>query len=156
MWHTTKSFFLLPLISLPLIFAAGKPTIEQLIDVNKRDGTRLRIIDTFTAHRKLQLENFADILLNDTIKVRKLKKKYADDDDFIHEVLKYWLTLDDDDPGYPRTWKALENCISKAGLDGTFAKAIRETYYPDPPAGVCVCVCVCACEHFYDYCFVNF
>ena len=75
-------------------------------------------------------------------------KKQKNGDAFIHEVLKYWLSLDDDGPGYPRTWEALGQCISVAGLDGIFAKAIRETYYPNPPAGVCVCVCVCVCVHF--------
>ena len=95
----------------------------------------------FAAHDKYQLEDFANMLLNNITKVRKLRRQNRDDEgEFIREVLYYWLGLDDDDPGYPRTWEALGKCVSDAGLDGTFAKAIRETYYPDPPAGVCVYV----------------
>ena len=96
----------------------------------------------FAEHDKHQLEDFAYILLNDYNKVKILKRKYTDKEEFIREVLYYWLSLDDDDQGYPRTWEALRKCVSNAGLDGTFAKAIRDTCYPDPPAGVCVCVCV--------------
>ena len=72
--------------------------------------------------------------------MKRLRKQYTNDDEFIREVLKHWLALDVGGPALPCTWEALGQCVSKAGLDGTFAKAIRETYYPDPPAGVCVCV----------------
>ena len=123
-----------------LIFAAGKPTKQQLIKIKKKDGTRLRIIDMFALHKHHQLEYFANMLLNDNTKVKTLRRQHGDnEEEFIREVLYYWLDLDDDDPGYSRTWEALGKCVSDAGLDGTFAKAIRETYYP----GVCVCVCVC-------------
>ena len=98
----------------------------------------------FAAHDKHQLEGFAKKLLNNTHKVNTLIRRNEYEDTFICEVLYYWLSLDDDDPGCPHTWEALEMCISETGLDGTFAKAIRETYYPDPSAGVCVC-CVCVC-----------
>ena len=131
-------------------FAADKPTSQQLIKVNKRDGTKISIIDQFVAHSMYKLVNFAIMLLGDTVKVNTLRKQNKDEESFINEVLYYWLDLDDDSPGYPRTWKALAKCVSDAGLTGTFARAIREIYYPDPPAGVCVCVCVCvvcACMH---------
>ena len=135
-----------------LIFAADKPTRQQLIMINKRDGTKLHIINRFASHSKHQLEDFANLLLNDDDKVKALEEDNKEKNKFIREVLYYWLDLDDDDPGYPRTWEALGTCVSDAGLDKPFAKAIRETYYPDPPAGVCVCVCarmhVCVCEHF--------
>ena len=92
----------------------------------------------FAAHRKHHLEDFAKKLLNNTHKVNTLISQ--NEDEFIREVFYYWLSLDDDGPGCPRTWEALGKCISETGLDGTFAKAIRETYYLDPSAGVCVCV----------------
>ena len=54
-------------------------------------------------------------------------------DKFIRAVLKDWLSRDDGDPAVPavpRTWEDLAQCITDAGLDGTLAKAIRDTCPP--------------------------
>ena len=89
-----------------------------------------------------RLEDFANMLLGEDGKTKiKALKINNTEAPFIREVLEYWLSLDDNEPGCPRTWEALAKCVLDGGLDGAFAKAIRETYYP----GVCVCVCVCVC-----------
>ena len=46
-------------------------------------------------------------------------------------ILKYWLSRDDDDhndSAVPRTWSALAECISEAGLPGALTNAIRDTF----------------------------
>ena len=48
---------------------------------------------------------------------------------FVRAVLKDWLSRDDDDltdSAVPRTWAALAECVTDAGLNGTLAKAIRD------------------------------
>ena len=54
------------------------------------------------------------------------KRKY----NFVRAVLRDWLSRDDDDStdsAVPRTWAALAECVTDAGLDGALAKAIRDT-----------------------------
>ena len=52
-------------------------------------------------------------------------------DEFVRTVLRDWLSRDDsdqlNDTAVPRTWAALAECVTDAGLDGALAKTIRDT-----------------------------
>ena len=78
------------------------------------------------------------MLLKDDIQVRRYRNDCKGKDEFVHEVLRDWLSRDDGDStdsAVPRTWSALAECVSDAGLDGALAKAIRDTC---PSPGMCM------------------
>ena len=60
----------------------------------------------------------------------------SNNEEFVRKVLREWLALDDDDPNckaVPRTWEDLAKCVTDSGLDGTLAKAIRDTCIEGEP-----------------------
>ena len=70
------------------------------------------------------------MLLRDDVLVSKYENECKEKDEFVREVLRDWLSRDDGDStdsAVPRTWSALAECVSDAGLDGALAKAIRDT-----------------------------
>ena len=70
------------------------------------------------------------MLLNDGL-VSKYNTECKGKDEFVRKVINDWLSRDDDDPNdsaAPRTWAALAECVTDAGLDGALAKAIRDTF----------------------------
>ena len=61
----------------------------------------------------------------------KYEKECKGKDEFVRKVLRDWLSRDDDDhndSAIPRTWEALAQCVTDAGLPGKLAKAIRDTF----------------------------
>lgn len=116
--------------------AADKPTFNQLLVLKKADGSAadsLRVIQWISSSEQYLCEDFASLLLNDPVKVKKHQRDSKDNaDKFIRAVLKDWLSCVDGDPAVPSTWEDLAQCVTDAGLDGTLAKAIRDAYTPDP------------------------
>ena len=111
-----------------LFSTADRPTYKQLIHLKKADGSALKVIEWISASVKCKCSDFAHMLLNDDVLVSKYEEKSKDE--FIREVLKEWLSRNDDDPkdsAVLRTWSALAECVSDAGLDGTLTKAINDT-----------------------------
>ena len=79
------------------------------------------------------------MLLRDDVLVRRYQNGGMGKDEFVRTVLRDWLSRDDSDPNdlaVPRTWAALAECVTDAGLDGTLTEAIRATYCPS--AGICL------------------
>ena len=77
--------------------------------------------------------DFAHMLLNDDVLVSKYEKEHKANDEFVRTVLKDWLSRNDDDPNdsaVPRTWSALAECITDAGLPGALTKAINDACLP--------------------------
>ena len=77
--------------------------------------------------------DFAHMLLNDDVLVSKYEKEYKEKDEFVRTVLKEWLSRNDDDPNdsaVSRTWSALAECITEAGLPGALTKAINDACLP--------------------------
>ena len=76
--------------------------------------------------------DFANMLLRDDVLVRRYQNDHkAEKDEFVRTVLRDWLSRDDDDStdsAVPRSWAALAECITDAGLDGALTKAIRDMY----------------------------
>ena len=70
------------------------------------------------------------MLLNDDVLVNKYEKEFTSKkEEFVREVLKDWLSHNDDDskdPAVPRTWSSLAECISDAGLPGALTKDIND------------------------------
>lgn len=96
-----------------------------------KDGSSLRIIDQISASEQHLCYDFAHLLLKKRDLVRKHKTKYKHDKEvFVREVLETWLSQDDDDTrvSAPCTWEDLAECITQSNLDGTLAKAIRDTF----------------------------
>ena len=117
---------------------ADRPRTDQLIFLKKADSSKLQVFKWITSHELWKCENFAHILLKDDVQVRRYRNecKGKETDEFVHEVLRDWLFRDDDDStdsAVPRTWAALAECVTDAGLDGALAKAIRDAC---PSAGV--------------------
>ena len=105
-----------------------KPTYNQLIKV---DGSDLKIIQWITSLEQWQCSDFAHKLLKDDVLVNKYENECKEKDGFVRKVLKDWLSRNDDDPNdsaAPRTWAALADCITDAGLPGKLAKAISDTF----------------------------
>ena len=74
------------------------------------------------------------MLLKDDVLVNKYERE-SKKDEFVRKVLNDWLSRNDDDPNdtaVPRTWAALAECVTDAGLPGTLTKAINDAC---PPAG---------------------
>ena len=93
-----------------------------------------------------QCTDFAHMLLNDDVLVSKYEKEYKEKDLFVRGVLKDWLSRNDDDAtdlAVPRTWSALAECITDAGLPGALTKAIIDAC-PPPPQGTVHTVSVSA------------
>ena len=78
-----------------------------------------------------QCTDFAHKLLKDDVIVNKYEKECKGEDEFVRKVLKDWLSRNDDDhkdSAALRTWAALADCITDAGLPGKLSKAIRDTF----------------------------
>ena len=87
-----------------------------------------------------QCTDFAHMLLSDDVVVRKYEKEYKEKDLFVREVLKDWLSRNDDDAtdlAVPRTWSALAECITDAGLPGALTKAINDACPPQGTVYTC-------------------
>ena len=114
-----------------LCFVVDKPTYNQLLSLKKADGSTLRVIQWITLSEQWQCTDFAHMLLKDDVLVSEYEMRYKEKDAFVRMILKYWLTRDDDDSAdsaVPRTWSALAECITEAGLDGALTEAIRDTF----------------------------
>ena len=103
--------------------------MNQLISLKKTDGSGeyLRIIRWIASLSRSECMDFAHLLLNDPVKVRK-HQKLSNSDDFVRAVLEDWLSSGDDSRAVPCTWEALADCMEAAGLPGDLVKAIRETF----------------------------
>ena len=111
------------------MLVADRPTFTQLIVLENPEGHDLRIIKWITKFERSQCEDLAYLLLNDDVQVGNLLK-IENNEDFVRKVLREWLALDDGNPNctaVPRTWEDLAKCVTKCGLDGTLANAIRST-----------------------------
>ena len=65
------------------------------------------------------------MLLRDDVLVRRYQNGGMGKDEFVRTVLRDWLSRDDSDPNdlaVPRTWAALAECVTDAGLDGTLTR----------------------------------
>ena len=108
---------------------AGRPAMNQLIQLKKTDGSVLRVIDWITSLNDYECEDFAHMLLkNDSQVERYLTECGGDKNKFIRAVLRDWLSRDDDDDdaAVPRTWGSLATCVEDSGLPRPLVKAIRE------------------------------
>ena len=103
----------------------------ELISLKKPDSSgKLEVMKWITSHEQCECVNFANMLLRDDRLVRKFQNDHKEKDEFVQIVLRNWLLRDDDDStdsAVPRTWAALAECVTDAGLDGAFAKAIRDS-----------------------------
>ena len=112
-----------------LYYTASRPTMNELISMQKRDGSKgkLKIIKWITAHKPAQCVDFAHKLLVDKFLVKELRKKHQGEDEFVRAVLKRWISRDDDDEDEESvecTWEALISCCQEADLDGVFVKLL--------------------------------
>ena len=117
---------LLPLLST----VADRPQSHELICLKKEDGTKLEVTKWLSAHEEWQCVDFAEMLLRDDVSVKRYQNEHKRKYHFLRAVLRDWLSRDDGDStdsAVPRTWSALAECVSDAGLDGALAKAIRDT-----------------------------
>ena len=109
---------------------ADRPTYNQLLRLKNAsaDGTDLKVIQWITSLEQWQCTDFAHVLLNDDVLVSKYEKE-SKKDEFVRKVVKDWLSHNDDDPNdlaASRTWPALAECVTDAGLPGTLTKAIND------------------------------
>ena len=121
-----------------LLSTAGRPSYNELLNLKKPDGSSLKVIQWITSLEQWQCEDFAHMLLKDDVLVSKYEKEYKEKDVFARTVLKDWLSRNDNDAtdsAVPRTWSALAECITDAGLPGTLTKAIIDACPPPPPPG---------------------
>ena len=118
------------LSTVPFYDIADRPKQHELIKIKNSDGTKLEVIQWITSHEQWRCIDFADMLLKEDALVRRYKNSNMGKDEFVRTVLRNWLSRDDDDStdsAVPRTWSALAECVSDAGLDGALVKAIRDT-----------------------------
>ena len=120
-------------------YAVPRPTITDLINLKRKDGSRkeLQIIDWITAHKSAKCDDFAQMLLNDPVTVMKLRKRHSDDDEFVRAAFNKWLSRDDDneeEDSIPCTWEALIKCVDKAGLNRDLLKELSNNV---PMGGEC-------------------
>ena len=109
---------------------ADRPRPDQLILLKIPDGSNLQVQKWITSLELWQCEDFALMLLKDDVQVNKYRRECKGKDEFVRTVLRDWLSRDDDDStdsAVPRSWAALAECVTDAGLDGALAKAIRDS-----------------------------
>ena len=95
------------------------------------DLIKNQIITRITAHSSVQCDDFAELLLNETTTVNKLRNENQEVDKFVRAVMKSWLSRSDDnhkDPAVPRTWEALAQCMEDAGMEGVLVELVRDTF----------------------------
>ena len=99
--------------------------MNQLICLKKTDGSgeNLHVIKWITSLDRGNCEDFAHLLLNDSVKV-DTHRKLSRTDEFVRAVLRDWLHSGE---GVTHTWAALAECMEDADLPGDLVKAIRET-----------------------------
>ena len=104
--------------------------MSDLISMKMRDGSeeKLKIMEWISSHKSTQCLSFAHKLLNDRLSVKKLRKKYSEDDEFVQAVLDKWVSRDDDSKkdSLPCTWDTLVQCVDESGLDGDFLKLLKD------------------------------
>ena len=122
--------------------------MSDLISMKMRDGSeeKLEIMEWISSHESTQCLNFAHKLLNDRLSVKKLRKEYSKDDEFVRAVLDKWVSRDDDSKkgSLPCTWDTLVQCVDESGLDGDFLKLLKDNV----PTGVYTSVW---CVYMYMY-----
>lgn len=104
--------------------------MSDLINLKRKDGSRkkLEIIERITSHNSTKCDDFVQMLFNDRLTVRKLRKEHENDDEFVRAAFSKWLSRDDDnedEESVPCTWEALIQCVNDAGLDGELVKDLR-------------------------------
>ena len=114
------------------MFTADRPKSHELTTLRKDDGTKLSVTNWITSHEQWRCVDFANMLLRDDVLVRRYQNDGSmGKDEFVRTVLRDWLSRDDsdqlNDTAVPRTWAALAECVTDAGLYGALAKAIRDT-----------------------------
>ena len=113
-----------------LYTAADRPQSHELISLKKDDGSKLEVTKWISAHEEWVCVDFAEMLLRNDVLVKEYQNEHKRKYNFVRAVLRDWLSRDDDDStdsAAPRTWAALAECVTDAGLDGALAKAIRDT-----------------------------
>ena len=113
-----------------LYTAADRPHFHELISLKKQDGSKLEVTKWISSHEEWDCVDFAEMLLRNDVLVREYQNEHKRKYNFVRAVLRDWLSRDDDDStdsAVPRTWAALAECVTDAGLDGALAKAIRDT-----------------------------
>lgn len=110
--------------------------MNELIQVSKKGGGKLKIIQRITNYGSVVCDDFAQKLLNDPDEVKTLRRGHENNDEsFIRKVLHNWLERDDDDKedlARPRTWAALAECVKDTpGLPGLLAGDIRKQFASD-------------------------
>ena len=121
--------YLVTIIVFLLYTAADRPHFHELISLKKQDGSKLEVTKWITSHEECDCADFAEMLLRDEVLVSRYQNKHERKCNFVRAVLKDWLSRDDadsTDSAAPRTWAALAECVTDAGLNGTLAKAIRD------------------------------
>ena len=119
-----------------MLYTADRPQFHELVSLKKEDGSKLEVTKWISAHEEWDCVDFAEMLLRNDVLVKEYKNEYKRKYNFVRAVLRDWLSRDDDnysDSAVPRTWAALAECVTDAGLDGALAKAIRDTC---PSAGM--------------------
>ena len=110
---------------------ADRPKIHELTTLWKDDGTKLSVTYWITSHEQCRCVDFANLLLRDDVLVSRYQNDGMGIYEFVRTVLRDWLSRDDDsdqlNDAVPRTWAALAECVTNAGLAGALAKAIRDT-----------------------------
>ena len=110
---------------------ADRPRSHELTTLRKDDGTKLSVTNWIVSHELWKCVDFANMLLRDYVLVRRYENDGMGKDEFVRTVLRDWLSRDDsdqlNDTAVPRTWAALAECVTDAGLAGALAKAIIDT-----------------------------
>ena len=122
--------YLVTIIVFLLNTAADRPHFHELISLKNQDGSKLEVIKWITSREECDCADFAEMLLRDEVLVSRYQNEYKRKHNFVRAVLKDWLSRNDDnstDSAVPRTWAALAECVTDAGLNGTLAKAIIGT-----------------------------
>ena len=85
---------------------------------------QLRIIDFVSTHSFSQVDDFAQLLLKDRVKVQGLHEDNKDKKQFIRAVLKEWIS-NVNSHAVPCTWKSLVQVMKSAALDGVTVQDIE-------------------------------
>ena len=109
---------------------ADRPQSHELVALKREDGSKLEVTKWISAHEEWVCVDFAEMLFRNDVLVKEYQNEHKRKYNFVRAVLRDWLSRDDDnstDSAVPRTWAALAECVTDAGLDGALAKAIRDT-----------------------------
>ena len=94
------------------------------ISMKNMSGSTLSPLRIIACHKMATCVDFAHVLLNDYMEVKRIQRDNKKEDSFVRAVLNSWVSSEGGN-AVPITWTNLLDCMTKAKMDGVSIEKIR-------------------------------